>query len=29
MQVTFGIDVSKSTSVVCELIGESKNELTI
>ena len=29
MQVTFGIDVSKSTSTVCELIGESKNELTI
>lgn len=29
MQVTFGIDVSKSTSAVCELIGESKNELTI
>ncbi|MBE5059144.1 Mobile element protein, partial [Lactobacillus crispatus] len=25
MQVTFGIDVSKSTSTVCELIGESKN----
>ena len=24
MQVTFGIDVSKSTSTVCELIGESK-----
>lgn len=29
MQVTFGIDVSKSTSAVCELIGESKNELAI
>ena len=29
MQVTFGIDVSKSHSTVCELIGESKNELTI
>ena len=29
MQVTFGIDVSKSNSTVCELIGESKNELTI
>ena len=29
MQVTFGIDVSKSTSTICELIGESKNELTI
>ena len=29
MQVTFGIDVSKSTSTVCELIGESRNELTI
>ncbi|RVU77521.1 IS110 family transposase, partial [Lactobacillus xujianguonis] len=29
MQVTFGIDVSKSTSTVCELIGESKNEFTI
>ncbi|NLD06621.1 MAG: Mobile element protein, partial [Lactobacillus sp.] len=27
MQVTFGIDVSKSNSTVCELIGESKNEL--
>ncbi|MFC0295319.1 IS110 family transposase, partial [Lactobacillus rodentium] len=29
MQVTFGIDVSKSTSTICELIGESKNEFTI
>ena len=29
MQVVFGIDVSKATSTVCELIGESKNELTI
>lgn len=29
MQVTFGIDVSKSTSAVCELISESKNELAI
>ncbi|KWU08475.1 Mobile element protein, partial [Lactobacillus crispatus] len=26
MQVTFGIDASKSTSTVCELIGESNNE---
>lgn len=29
MKVVFGIDVSKSTSSVCELIGESKNELSI
>lgn len=29
MQVVFGIDVSKSTSTVCELIGQSKNEMTI
>ena len=29
MQVNFGIDVSKSNYTVCELIGESKNELTI
>nr|WP_265489580.1 IS110 family transposase [Lactobacillus sp. PV034] len=29
MQITFGIDVSKSTSTICELIGESKNEFTI
>ncbi len=29
MQVVFGIDVSKSTSTVCELIGQSKNEITI
>ena len=29
MQVTFGIDVSKSTSTICDLIGDSKNEFTI
>ena len=29
MQVTFGIDVSKFTSTICELISKSKNELTI
>lgn len=29
MQVVFGIDVSKATSTVCELIGQSKNEITI
>ena len=29
MQVIFWIDVSKSTSTVCELIGQSKNEMTI
>ncbi len=29
MKVVFGIDVSKSASTVCELIGESKNEFEI
>lgn len=29
MQVIFGIDVSKTTSTVCELIGNGKNEFTI
>ena len=29
MQVVFGIDVSKATYTVCELIGESKNKPTI
>lgn len=29
MKVVFGIDVSKSTSNICELIGEGKKELLI
>nr|WP_290079645.1 transposase [Lactobacillus taiwanensis] len=29
MQIVFGIDVSKSTSTVRELISQSKNEMTI
>ena len=29
MDVVFGIDVSENSSSVCELIGNSKNEVTI
>ena len=29
MQVVLEIDISRSTSTICELIGQSKNEITI